>query len=727
MFTRILSGQRLNTFPDATPETTPETTPPRDPIAAVVNNPMLTRKISRHVMKTLPRASALPTSAWQLEKARMTASLGGINRTFAATTFNYTDDALQALEQGKVTLTAMFSAFHTRLARAYLPSRYPAHEGRREALAAQMTAGLLAQSSAAEHDDAECHEMQAIVECFLNAAYQTAPSPRTPISMQSSETIARCNALVGDIVQFTHAFFCYLAEGTPDLARLDAIVQQSSESGLAAKPFWYDKLMLNAAQSGDWKTVKLLLEHGRSQAGQLACTYLSDFVLIECPLHPLVTRVQTDHEHATGLLHLAATQGDTAALEYVHGKLQASHVSIDYPDPCEQTALYHAVKGGQDAACAWLIAHQAEADTCDATGTTLLHIVRQPAIAAALIQAGAGVDGEDDTYNQPLHVQSDPEIVQMLVRAGADVNALNEHHQTPLHFAKEPAAIATLIGAGADVTVQDDWDNCPLHEQMHPDVVRQLLDAGADANTVGEIGKTPLHKAIHAEAATMLLRAGARIDALDQNLESPLFCALNENIIALLCAEGADIGLVNRSDRTVLEDWLMPSEVTCLPADLDAITALHHACESTGRTAQFRQLLDRRSLHGQAPLHRFLCVYDDRLDISLCELPHLDHRALDDQIAIARHFKAWGADLEARDHRGESAHDHVIRQQKHMSRWLIRFATMPAPLQARCLTNYLPWKARLDTLEELLRPLEATVHPDTSTSKRKWEDIGSQP
>lgn len=726
--------------------------PPPDPVAAVVNNPLLTPKISRHAMK-VPSASAMPTSTWHLERAQITAALGGINRTFWGTVPSHTLHSLEELEHGRITLEAMFSAFHLRLARAYLPDQYPAHAGKRAVLSAQITAGLLARMDMVERDEEEYRQIHSAVQSFLNATYDTPPSPRTPVPAAEDETLSNCMKFADAILQFSHAFFCYLAEGTHDLARLDSIAQRFALDGLTTTSFWYDKLMLNAAQSGAWKSVKLLLEHERSHPGTLACTYLSDSSLAEHPLQTLVQRIRDDHDHATGLLHIAATQGDMGVLDYLHGKLQAGHVSIDYEECHERTALFCAVEADQPDAFTWLMRHHASPHVCDTTQTSLLHITRSQAIASALIGAEVNINACDEWGRQPLHVQHSPEIVQLLIKAEANVNAADHEQNRPLHLQSHPTAVRMLINAGAEVdavnnrqrtplhcannvgvanaliaananvNAEDARGNRPLHVHRRPAIVQTLIDAGATVNATNVHGETPLHQATHPEAALMLIRAGATINALDRNGESPLFSVCDPRIIALLVAEGADIAIVNRSGRSLLDTWLTPQAGPRHFAHLDFIEALHDACDSPERAARFQQLINRRGEHDETSLSRYLRIYGEQLNPTLCEYSDLDFRTLDRRIEAVRLFKAWGADLGARNAQGESAHDHVLRQQNFMSSWLARFAGMPAALQARCLTNYQPWKVRIDTLEELLRPATPPAPSLTPSGKRKRDEI----
>ncbi|TMS56524.1 ankyrin repeat domain-containing protein [Imbroritus primus] len=750
----------LKTFRDASTQTTPETTtettsPPRDPAAAVFDNPLLTRKISRRAMRALPSASAMPTSAWHLEKARTTAALGSINQTFRSTVPSYTLLALEALEHGRVTLESLFSEFHLRLARAYLPAAYPAHTGQREVLSAQLINGLLARMVVEARSKEIRRQVKHAVQCFLNAVYDTPPSPRTFAAQAQDSALCRCIELANAILQFTHAFFCYLAEGDHHLGKLDDLAQRFTLNVPSTDSFWYDKLMLNAAQSGAWKSVQLLLEHKRSQAGALACTYLSDFSLAEYPLLAMTQRIRDDSDQETGLLHIAARQGDVGMLDYLHGKLQAARVSIDYEERDERTALFCAVEADQLDAFNCLIKHGASPHACDATQTTLMHIARNPAIALALIEAKvdmnacdqqgrrplhtqrspeivqmlieaeAKVNATDDEQNRPLHLQTDPAIVRMLINAKAEVNARNNLQRTPLHCVNNADAVDALIAADprADVNAEDAKGNRPLHVQRHPAVVRALINAGAAVNATNADGETPLHLATHPEAARLLVEADAAVDALDRHRESPLFSACDPGIITLLVAQGADIGIINRSGRSLLDAWLTPQTGPRRLAHLDFIQALHDACDTPERAERFQQLIQRRGEHGETSLHRYLRLYNEQLHATLCEYADLDFRTLDRRIEAVRLFKAWGADLEIRNIQGESAHDHVVRQQVFMSSWLSDFARMPAPLQARCLTNYLPWKARIDTLEELLRPSTPPAPQMAASGKRKRDEI----
>lgn len=179
-------------------------------------------------------------------------------------------------------------------------------------------------------------------------------------------------------------------------------------------------------------------------------------------------------------------------------------------------------------------------------------------------------------------------MVEFLLNQGADPNPVdpNPHTgaspDTPLHLALSNAieiedvfivqtiplinqGITTLlVQRGADPNALDSQGmNALLHAARlgMPSIIAEILDTGLiDINSRSPLGRTALHIAVTGSGGTagsqkvaeLLLERGIDVNARDIHHETALFEARTEDMAALLLRYGATIGMVDRSNRTVL-------------------------------------------------------------------------------------------------------------------------------------------------------------------------------
>jgi ankyrin repeat protein len=214
--------------------------------------------------------------------------------------------------------------------------------------------------------------------------------------------------------------------------------------------------------------------------------------------------------------------------------------------------LHEAVRGGDVARVAELLAAGADASARDAAGAPVLRVAAQapaphaPALVRLLLAAGAAADdaGADGglppllfAAHQGLH-----EVVAALLAGGASVNAqmpMAGGYLTALFGAAQSCSAPTVevlldVARGADPNAaqrsgvgEAEVSMAPLHYAVHGRCVpalQALLAHGADVDLRDSFGDTPLLHAArfgHAEAAELLLRHGASVHAVDATGRTP--------------------------------------------------------------------------------------------------------------------------------------------------------------------------------------------------------------
>ncbi len=88
--------------------------------------------------------------------------------------------------------------------------------------------------------------------------------------------------------------------------------------------------------------------------------------------------------------------------------------------------------------------------------------------------------------------KNDVRKVKLALKNGAHVNARTESGQTVLHFVRDPALAKFMIDKGADVNLKEnDFEMTPLYFQEVA-IAQLLCKAGADINSKAQKGITPL-------------------------------------------------------------------------------------------------------------------------------------------------------------------------------------------------------------------------------------------
>lgn len=258
------------------------------------------------------------------------------------------------------------------------------------------------------------------------------------------------------------------------------------------------------------------------------------------------------HKYGSRLVDLVPTPdsryallGDSSAA-FFHVESARAALSKDVPvEAFYWNQLQDAVRTGDNETIRRFLAQGGDPNMRRApydTNDTLLHMAarrRRPAIARMLIAAGAYVNVLDGLLASPLvaamdnrflitarpppgRLRIDPEtleiertteLVTMLVLAGANLSGLDrpysqitgrrrEFYQPPLHLAARYGyvdVVRVLLDIGAEVDIDDFFANTPLHEALNHGQAQAaviLIEAGADVNRPrnqpGNPAETPL-------------------------------------------------------------------------------------------------------------------------------------------------------------------------------------------------------------------------------------------
>lgn len=331
------------------------------------------------------------------------------------------------------------------------------------------------------------------------------------------------------------------------------------------------------------------------------------------------------------------------------------------------TELRQAVKAGNLDAVAALL--KAGAEVNDGGSPSLIHWAvgwdKTGLILEALIEAGADVDAQDGFGRTPLHSAAESRpltgVLGPLVVAGADVNARDKDGLTPLHLAAKgnpnnPRATNGLLLEGAAVNARDKDGLTPLHWALRwrPNMaaIAPLIAGGAAVDGQDGAGRTPLHYAAmaerrNAEAVFALLAAGADITARDRAGRTALhFAAVNyhgtEAVLALIEAEAnayaQDADQQTPLHRAVSRNFGTPEVAAHLVEWMSAFGV--NLGDSNGNTALHLTAAIRESPSSALHLRRLREVGGGEKDVRLAKIL----------------LKA-GADMQARNHSGETPRD----------------------------------------------------------------------
>ncbi|XP_058612569.1 CARD- and ANK-domain containing inflammasome adapter protein [Onychostoma macrolepis] len=279
----------------------------------------------------------------------------------------------------------------------------------------------------------------------------------------------------------------------------------------------------------------------------------------ESTVKALVHEEKKSLKNQTTVLHMAAIEDDATLAEV----LLRNGALVDTRDGRRKTALYHAVRHGNEKTAAVLLKAGAQVDSVivdaafELNRKSLLSLflryvqksMSQNEITAALFKAvRRNLDG----------------VVAALIDHGADVNSCNELGYTPMLLAAELGnAEAFKVLVTKKVRLDERLPNqiSGLHLAIQSgsmQIAQILLDKGLDPNISGPKDQTPLHlSALHNQPALMalLLRVGAQINSITQDGFTALHLASQSGhteAVAQLLEGKADIHVKDRQGRTAL-------------------------------------------------------------------------------------------------------------------------------------------------------------------------------
>jgi len=292
------------------------------------------------------------------------------------------------------------------------------------------------------------------------------------------------------------------------------------------------------------------------------------------------------------------------------------------------TPLAQAVKAGDRAAVAALLAGRSKADLADAEGAALILAAERNDVAIVDLLLAAGVDANaaNDYGATALYAaaaSSDATLTVKLLAAGADPNPRLPSGETPVMAAALRGNVATvtaLLDGGADPNLRESsagqtalmW----AVSQRHVDVVEVLVRHRADVNLASTGGSTPLMFAAQGvlPAVRILLAAGANPNATHADTgQTALIIAStmgNTAIVEALLEGGADPGIRDANTFTALHAAVRDSDyggdhASRATAAATVKALLAHGADPNVRIDQKKQTvraLNEVSFQGATPL-----------------------------------------------------------------------------------------------------------------------------
>jgi ankyrin repeat protein len=224
--------------------------------------------------------------------------------------------------------------------------------------------------------------------------------------------------------------------------------------------------------------------------------------------------------------------------------------------------LIAAVKAGDRAAVAGLLAEGSDANRVGADGASALHWAAQQDrldIAALLLDAGADLAAATRNGITPLSIAAlngSAALIERLLAQGADPNELSAEGQSALMLAAlngRPEAVAALLDAGAAVNAVEPFKGQTAlmwaAGEGNAAAIQLLLAHGADMESSSRAGFTALLFAVRnaeLDALRTLIAAGANVDAVGPDGTSALNMAIVNayyEVASVLLAAGADPNL----------------------------------------------------------------------------------------------------------------------------------------------------------------------------------------
>ncbi|XP_077076981.1 CARD- and ANK-domain containing inflammasome adapter protein [Siphateles boraxobius] len=381
----------------------------------------------------------------------------------------------------------------------------------------------------------------------------------------------------------------------------------------------------------------------------------------ESTVKTLVLEEKKSLKNQTTVLHMAAIE-DEAKLAEV---LLRNGALVDTRDGQRKTALYHAVRHGNEKTAAVLLKAGAQVDSVivDAAfelnrksllslflryvqmsmsqnemNSALFKAVRRnlDGVVAALIDHGADVNSFNELGYTPVLLAAElgnVEALKVLVSKKARLDERLPNQISALHLAIQSGSMQIaqiLLDKGTDPNISGPKDQTPLHlSALHnqPALMALLLRVGAQINSISQDGLTPLHLASqsgHTEAVAQLLEAKADLHVKDKQGRTALHWAAAQGeagIIQLLLAAGADPNASEKEKKSPLHLAAMQGHTKAVSAllagkakvgakDMDGCSPLHYAARSGKERAAGVLLaagknmnVDDKNVWRRTPLH----------------------------------------------------------------------------------------------------------------------------
>lgn len=370
----------------------------------------------------------------------------------------------------------------------------------------------------------------------------------------------------------------------------------------------HNKLLLLAAEAGNSRVVKMLLDEGANidytgTPGVHEDSHLHRATTPRRFAKKNVSRILlhqgrkinglNESDFQAGPLYWAAQKGNSEVVRL----LLASGAQVDLPDLYGCTALHAAAFEGHEETAELLLSNGADPNERDDDQWTPLHAAvlrgHEKLIRLLVDKISSGEQkvrdwrwalNQEDRKNKLDEIAApktdriktisglrmacnsgDAGRVRALLDDGADINAIDANGGcTALTVAVRACKgdqdiVQILLKSGADPDIREEGGKTALYiavENRFAEVARLLIEAGADVN-LGVYGRTPIlaWKFHNTEIAECLIKHGANIKARDCHGLTALHLAARygaENMIARLIDAGADINSQDNSGRTPL-------------------------------------------------------------------------------------------------------------------------------------------------------------------------------
>jgi len=375
-------------------------------------------------------------------------------------------------------------------------------------------------------------------------------------------------------------------------------------------------------------------------------------------------------------------------------------------------------------------------------GATALHMLNMPydaleksvtrSLVTLLLRYGASIEARNKDGLTPLMLSArngESKLVGYLLDGGADLKARTNAGNTALHLAamnNHPAVVGSLISGGAPKGAKDKQGLTPLMhgcQKGHIEVLKLLLDLDLDLNARSDDGKTALHYAAsegHLSAVNDLVSRGAPLDAKDNTGVTPLMLGIRSShrrVLKRLLELGANPNARHDDGWTPLHYAAREGHIPVI-CDLASRGAALEAKDGQGLTPL---VVSIHFSHLQVVKHLLEVGADVNARTSLGWTP-LHQAANKDYLAAADLLISKGALLEARTSKTQLAHAtplHVSTYRRDASGECTKLLLKAgADMEARdgrgeTALMYAAYKGAINPLSELLASganIEATRH-----------------